>query len=257
MQCQQCRTENREGSRFCAECGAPLASACPACGFTNYPNAKFCGGCGQSLTETKASPAVTVRAPQLADPERRQLTVMFCDLVGSTALAERLDPEELHQLLAQYQDTCAAVIDRYEGFIARYVGDGLLIYFGYPQAHEDDPQRAARSGLSIVAAIKDLQTSITNPAVDLAVRIGITTGLVVAGDIGSGERREEKAIVGETPNLAARLQGIAEPNTVVVGASTQRLIEGLFDSDALGPQQLKGISQAVAVYRVRRERSTP
>ncbi len=257
MQCPQCHTENREGSRFCAECGAPLASACPECGFANYPNAKFCGGCGQPLTDIKAPLAVTARAPEPPEPERRQLTVMFCDLVGSTALAERLDPEELHQLLAQYQDTCAAVIEHYEGFIARYVGDGLLVYFGYPKAHEDDPQRAVHSGLGIIDAIKDLGTKFNDPKVDLAVRIGITTGLVVAGDIGSGERREEKAIVGETPNLAARLQGMAEANTVVIGASTQRLIEGLFDSDVLGPQKLKGISRPVDAYRVRRQRGIP
>ena len=257
MQCLQCHGENREGSRFCAECGAPLASACPECDFANYPNAKFCGGCGKPLADTKASPAATAREPEPPEPERRQLTVMFCDLVGSTALAERLDPEELHQLLAQYQDTCAEVIHRCEGFIARYVGDGLLVYFGYPKAHEDDPQRAVRSGLGIVDAIKDLRTKFTNPKVDLAVRIGITTGLVVAGDIGSGERREEKAIVGETPNLAARLQTLAKPNSVVIGASTQRLVEGLFDCDDLGSQELKGVSQPVTVYRVRAESGAP
>jgi class 3 adenylate cyclase/predicted ATPase len=182
---------------------------------------------------------------------------MFCDLVGSTALAERLDPEELHELLAQYQDTCADVIQYYEGHIARYVGDGLLVYFGYPQAHEDDPQRAVRTGLGIVEAIKDLNPKFTNPGVDLAVRIGVTTGIVVAGDIGSGERVEEKAIVGETPNLAARLQALAEPNAVVIGGDTQRLVEGLFESEDLGPQNLKGISQSVAAYRVRAESGAP
>jgi class 3 adenylate cyclase/predicted ATPase len=251
MQCPQCRAENREGSRFCAECGAPLASVCPDCGFTNYPNAKFCGGCGKTLSAS--SVAESGRKRETSEPERRQLTVMFCDLVGSTALAERLDPEDLHQLLAQYQDACADVIDRYEGHIARYVGDGLLVYFGYPKAHEDDPQRAVRAGLGIVEAIENLDAKCTNPSVDLAVRIGITTGLVVAGDIGSGERREEDAIVGETPNLAARLQAMAEPNTVLIGASTQRLVEGLFECDDLGAQNLKGISQAVKVYRVRAE----
>ncbi|MFQ5937306.1 MAG: AAA family ATPase, partial [Acidiferrobacterales bacterium] len=182
---------------------------------------------------------------------------MFCDLVGSTALAERLDPEELHELLAQYQDSCADVIHGYEGHIARYVGDGLLVYFGYPQAHEDDPHRAVRAGLGIVSAMQGLHAKVTNPEVNLAVRIGITTGMVVAGDIGSGQRREEKAIVGETPNLAARLQALAEPNTVVIGASTQRLIEGLFDCDDLGLPQLKGISQPVNAYRVRQESGIP
>ena len=257
MQCPQCQTENREGSRFCAECGASLTSACPDCGFANYPDAKFCSGCGRALSATTTSSTDSAVKHEAPEAERRQLTVMFCDLVGSTALAERLDPEELRELLAQYQDTCADVIQRYEGHIARYVGDGLLVYFGYPQAHEDDPQRAVHTGLGIVTAIKDLDAKFINPGVDLAVRIGIATGLVVAGDIGNGERREEKAVVGETPNIAARLQALAEPNTVLIGASTQRLVEGLFDCDDLGEQRLKGISKPLGAYRVRAESGVP
>ncbi len=257
MQCPQCQTEIREGSRFCAECGASLASACPDCGFANYPDAKFCGGCGRELVAIDSPAAIFEERPPGREPERRQLTVMFCDLVGSTALAEALDPEELHGLLAQYQDSCADVIQRYEGHIARYVGDGLLVYFGYPQAHEDDAQRGVHAALGIVDAIQELNTKTATPDVNLAVRIGITTGLVVAGDIGSGERVEEKAIVGETPNLAARLQALTEPNTILIGASTQRLVEGLFESEDLGPQNLKGISQPVAAYRVRAETGAP
>jgi class 3 adenylate cyclase/predicted ATPase len=257
MQCPQCHAENREGRRFCAECGVPLAIACPDCGFTNDPEEKFCGGCGKPLATTTASPKEPAQRRETPDVERRQLTVMFCDLVGSTVLAERLDPEELHQLLARYQDACAEVIDRYGGYIARYVGDGLLVYFGYPQAHEDDPQRAVRTGLGVVEAIKSLDAKFNSPGVNLAVRIGITTGIVVAGDIGSGERVEEKAIVGETPNRAARLQGLADANTVVIGPSTYRLVEGLFDCDDLGRHQLKGISRPVGAYRVRMESGAP
>ena len=257
MQCPQCHAENREGSRFCAECGASLASACPDCGFANYPGAKFCSGCGRALSTTTVASAENALEREAPEAERRQLTVMFCDLVGSTALAEQLDPEELRDLLAQYQQTCADVIQHFDGHIARYVGDGLLVYFGYPQAHEDDAQRGVRAGLGIVEAVRDLDTRIANPDVSLAVRIGITTGLVVAGDIGSGERVEEDAIVGETPNLAARLQALAEPNTVLIGSSTQRLVEGLFDCDDLGSQNLKGISQAVSVYRVLAESDAP
>jgi class 3 adenylate cyclase/tetratricopeptide (TPR) repeat protein len=251
MECPKCQAENRKGRRFCAECGAPLAIACLDCGFANDPGEKFCGGCGVALASAAVSFTDSGHKRETLEPERRHLTVMFCDLVGSTTLAERLDPEELHALLAQYQDTCADIIHRYEGDIARYVGDGLLVYFGYPKAHEDDAQRGVRAGLDIVEAIHDLETEITNPNVNLAVRIGITTGLVVAGDIGSGERVEEKAIVGETPNLAARLQALAQPDTVVIGASTHRLVEGLFDCDNLGSRHLKGISQAVTAYRVR------
>ncbi len=257
MQCLQCQAENHERRRFCAECGAPLAIACADCGFANNPDVKFCGGCGRPLSAATVSSSDSATKHEKPQAERRQLTVMFCDLVGSTALAERLDPEALHALLVQYQDTCAEVIGRYEGHIARYVGDGLLVYFGYPQAHEDDAQRGVRAGLGIVDAIRELEAKIGNSNVRLAVRIGISTGLVVAGDIGSGERREENAIVGETPNLAARLQAIAEPNTVVIGASTQHLVEGLFDCDDLGAQNLKGISQAVSAYRVRAESGVP
>jgi class 3 adenylate cyclase/tetratricopeptide (TPR) repeat protein len=260
MQCPKCGVANPDGKKFCTSCGGSLQLRCPACNGENTPEAKFCGDCGASLT-TAASASVKQPSDTAALPvpeaERRQLTVMFCDLVGSTALAERLDPEELRELLARYQDTCAEVIQRYEGYIARYVGDGLLVYFGYPQAHEDDALRAVRAGLVIVDGIQDLQTKIATTQVNLAVRIGITTGLVVVGDIGSGERREEKAIVGETPNLAARLQALAEPNTIVIGASTRRLVEGLFDYDDLGPQRLKGMSGTVTAYRVRGESGAP
>ncbi len=257
MQCPQCRAENREGRSFCAKCGAPLAVTCPECGFANEPDVDFCGGCGRALSATAVSSADSALEREAPEAERRQLTVMFCDLVGSSALAERLDPEELHALLAQYQDTCADVIQRFDGHIARYVGDGLLVYFGYPRAHEDDPQRAVRTGLGIVEAIQGLDTKFPNPDVNLAVRIGIASGLVVAGDIGSGERREEKAVVGETPNLAARLQALADPNAVVIGESTQRLVDGLFDCDDLGPLRLKGISQPTTAYRVRQESRSP
>ncbi len=270
MQCPACATQNREGRRFCAHCGAVLPSACPECGFVNEPGERFCGGCGQSLgvaalgrdaeSSSTRSPPPSVptshppevlTTPETVEAERRQLTVMFCDLVGSTVLSEHLDPEELHGLLARYQDTCAAVIRRYEGYIARYLGDGLLIYFGFPQAHEDDAERSVRAGLDIVEAMRALDSEISRPGVSLSVRVGIATGLVVAGDIGRGDRREAQAIVGQTANLAARLQSLAEPNTVVIGPATHRLVEGLFDLEDRGPQELKGIAEAVTAYQVR------
>jgi class 3 adenylate cyclase/predicted ATPase len=190
--------------------------------------------------------------------ERRQLTVMFCDLVGSTALSTQLDPEDLREVVRQYQQTCAGVIQRHDGYVAQYLGDGLLVYFGYPTAHEDDARRAVRAGMEIVEALHHFAPS---PALAgegwgegrLQVRVGIHTGLVVVGEIGGGERREQLAL-GDTPNIAARLQGLAEPNTVLISAATQRLIEGQFECQPFGSHLLKGIDTPLAVYQVQSER---
>ena len=204
---------------------------------------------GEATVETAAPPAPPVRA--IALPERRHLTVMFCDLVGSTELSTRLDPEDLRDVMQRFQEACVEVICRYGGHIGNYIGDGILAYFGYPRAHEDDAQRAVRAGLGMVEAIAALNDAVPQPGIQLAIRIGINTGLVVVGDIGTGESRDEMAVVGETPNVAARLQDLAEPGSVVVGASTYRLIEGLFVCDDLGPLAVRGVSAPVAVYRVR------
>jgi TOMM system kinase/cyclase fusion protein len=191
-----------------------------------------------------------VSAPQTPDAERRQLTVLFCDLVDSTVLASQLDPEDLRAVVRAYQDTCAKVIARFEGHIAQYLGDGLLVYFGYPQAHEDDAQRAVRAGLGIVEALGPLNTRLTEDhGVHVAVRLGIHTGLVVVGEVGGGTRQEQLAL-GETPNLAARLQGIATPNTLVISAATFQLLGGFFACQPLGTPPLKGQTQPLAVYRV-------
>jgi class 3 adenylate cyclase/predicted ATPase len=185
------------------------------------------------------------RAPAPSSAERRQLTVMFCDLVGSTALAARLDPEDLRDVIGAYHRRVAKVVGRYDGFVAKYMGDGVLIYFGYPQAHEDDAERAVRAGLKLTGMM-DKVPSRTEAA--LQVRIGIATGVVVVGDlIGSGEA-QERGIVGETPNLSARLQGIAEPNTVVIAEGTRRLLGNLFELQYLGPRHLKGISGPVPAW---------
>jgi class 3 adenylate cyclase/predicted ATPase len=187
------------------------------------------------------------------DAERRQLTVLFCDLVDSTVLASQLDPEELREVVRAYQDTCAKVIASFEGHIAQYLGDGLLVYFGYPQAHEDDAERAVRSGLGMVEAMQQLNTRLERErGVHLAVRLGIHTGLVVVGEVGGGPRQEQLAL-GETPNVAARLQGIASPNTLVISATTYDLIQGYFVCQDHGPQALKGVATPIRVYRVLRE----
>jgi class 3 adenylate cyclase/predicted ATPase len=172
---------------------------------------------------------------------------MFCDLVGSTALSAQLDPEDYRAVVQQYQQTCTEVIQRHEGYLAQYLGDGLLIYFGYPAAHEDDARRAVRTGLEIVEAIRGQ----AGPN-SLQVRLGIHTGLVVIGEIGAGSRTEQLAL-GETPNVAARIQGLAEPNTVVVSAATQRLIEGQFECQPFGSHLVKGIETPIAVYHVQSE----
>ena len=193
------------------------------------------------------SPAAETRP---SDAERRQLTVLFCDLVDSTVLASQLDPEELRELVRAYQDACAKVIARFDGHIAQYLGDGLLVYFGYPLAHEDDAQRAVRAGLGIVEALGPLNTRLGQErGVQLAVRLGIHTGLVVVGEIGGGTHHEQLAL-GETPNLAARLQGIAAPNTVVISAATLPLLGGFFACQSLGTPALKGVGQPIEVYRV-------
>jgi predicted ATPase/class 3 adenylate cyclase len=191
-----------------------------------------------------------VHAPSVPDAERRQLTVLFCDLVESTALASQLDPEDLREVVLAYQATCAKVIARFEGHIAQYLGDGLLVYFGYPQAHEDDAQRAVRAGLGIVEALGPLNTRLAQErGVQLAVRLGCHTGLVVVGEVGAGARQEQLAL-GETPNIAARLQGLATPNTLVISATTFPLLGGFFACQPLGTPPLKGLVQPLAVYRV-------
>ena len=205
---------------------------------------------GASPLERAAAASATDRSsrsdpgiPTPADAERRQVTVMFCDLVGSTALSGSMDPEDLREIISAYQTCAADAIRSFDGFVAKYMGDGILVYFGYPQAHEDDAERAVRAGLAVIAAVSTLKSH-----VPLQTRIGIGTGVVVVGDlIGSGEA-QERGIVGETPNLAARLQGIAEPNTVVVAESTRKLLGDLFELRDLGPQDLKGISGQVLAF---------
>ena len=198
--------------------------------------------------------AVAAVAPAALRPqdfaERRQVTVMFSDLVGSTALSARMDPEDLREVISAYQKCVAETVQRFEGFVAKYMGDGVLVYFGYPKAHEDDAERAVRAGLELVAAVGALKTQTA-----LQTRVGIATGLVVVGDlVGSGASREQ-AIVGETPNLAARLQGVAEPNSVVIADSTRRLVGDLFVLEDLAAQNLKGLAGPVRAWTALRPSS--
>jgi len=238
--------------------------SCPNCGFDNPPGFKFCGACGTplsgqapapraELTETSLAPQPARITRQASAAERRQLTVLFCDLVDSTILATQLDPEELREVVQAYQRVCGEVIQRFEGYIAQYLGDGLLVYFGYPQAHEDDGQRAVHAALGMVDAMARLNHSLVQEqGVQLAVRLGIHTGLVVVGEMG-GDGRQEPLALGDTPNMAARLQALAAPNTIVISGATYRLIQGFFNCRDLGPHVLKGISAPVPVYQVLEE----
>jgi class 3 adenylate cyclase/predicted ATPase len=203
-----------------------------------------------ALTPQEASAHV---APSVPAAERRQLTVLFCDLVDSTALSGQLDPEDYRAVVQAYQAACASVIGRFDGHIAQYLGDGRLVYFGYPQAHEDDAQRAVRAALGSLEALEVLNTRLErDKGIGLAVRLGMHTGLVVVGAMGGAGRQEQLAL-GEVPNIAARLQGLAEPDTVLISADTYRLIQGYFACRTLGNQALRGVSQPIVVYQVLQE----
>ena len=195
----------------------------------------------QSATSTTSAPT----SPPPIDAERRQLTVMFCDLVGSTALSTRFDPEDLRELIGDYHRAVADTVGRFDGFVAKYMGDGVLIYFGYPQAHEDDAERAVRAGLAVIEAVGRLPAR-----QDLRVRLGIATGLAVVGDLLGEGAAQERGVVGETPNLAARLQALAAPNTLVIGEATRRQVGGLFELADLGPQALAGFAEPQSAWRV-------
>ena len=253
MRCPPCGHENPPGAKFCAECGATLTLRCPRCQAELPAKAKFCLECGIATVQADAAPEprtpsaepLLASGPGTATPEgeRRQLTVLFCDLVGSTPLSQQLDAEDWRDVVTQYQQTARAAVTRFGGHVARYLGDGLLIYFGWPTAREDDPERAIRAGLAILDAMTPLNAKLgADNGTHLAVRIGMHTGPVVIADGGE--------VFGETPNVAARVQSAAEPDTVVISAVTQRLVAGMFVLEDRGPQALKGVREPVVLYRV-------
>ena len=198
----------------------------------------------------KTSDPATVRPSALDNAERRQVTVMFADLVGSTALAASMDPEDLRKVIAAYHKCAAEIVRRFGGFVSQYLGDGVLAYFGYPQAHEDDAERAVRASLELVAAVAALKTR-----APLQTRVGLASELVVVGDVIDAGGAQERGIIGETPNLAARLQGLADPNMVVIAEGTRKLLGNLFELQDLGAKELKGIAGPVRVWAALRASS--
>ena len=263
MNCPRCDAENRDDRRFCAECGGPLPSACPTCAFVNRTGEKFCGGCGVPLAMASrpvaagrfASPeAYTPR--HLADKiltfraalegERKQVTVLFCDLAGSTALAERIGADAMHALLNRFFDLALAEVHRYEGTINQFLGDGFMALFGAPLAHEDHARRAVLAALAVQRALRAQRDE---DAGRIDVRMGLNTGPVVVGKIGDNLRMDYTA-VGETTNLAARLQQLAEPGEIFISETTGLLVDAYVTCDAVGNRRVKGKSEPVAVYRV-------
>ena len=239
-----------------------MTVTCPHCGFENPPGFRFCGMCGANLMLATQAVARRSELPSLplrprgvvTDAERRQITVMFCDIVGSTALSRALDPEDLLEVVAGYREGCAAAVRRFGGVIAQLLGDGLLIYFGYPEAHEDDPLRSVKAGLEILDEMGHLNRDLeARGLTSIRVRIGIHTGIVVVGDMTAGETIQVGGIVGDTPNIAARLQELAEPNTIIVSAETlngaNRLGRTVI-ARSLGRRQIKGVREPLALYEV-------
>ena len=255
MECPHCGAPALDGARFCAQCGTALQRKCTSCGHEAAAADRFCSTCGTRLAPSRREPtapspvgAATAPAARLpAAAERRQITVLFCDMVGSSALSTRLDPEQQREVIGAFQARCAAEIKRFEGFVAQYLGDGILAYFGYPAAHEDDAERAVRAGLAVIDTVRQSSPS---EGVQLETRVGVATGLVVVGDLTREGITQQNAAVGEATNLAARLQAIAEPNALLVAPATHRLLGALFDYRDLGPHSLKGFGDRVHVHQV-------
>jgi class 3 adenylate cyclase/predicted ATPase/energy-coupling factor transporter ATP-binding protein EcfA2 len=263
MKCLSCQTDNPKTGRFCTQCGTALPVECPSCGRVNPPGNRFCGGCGANLLRSGPAPSgatapgssgslEAAAAPATAG-ERRHLTVLFCDMVGSTALAKTLDPEDLNEITRTYYACCTDAIRLFDGIVANYVGDGVMALFGFPRAHEDDAERAVRAGLRIIRAIEACAPIGKH---GVKARVGIATGMVVVGEQGVDALTREKSVVGETPNFAAHLQAATPPNTVIISAATRQLIGDVFTFEEVTLTNLKNATEPVAAWRVIGEKAS-
>ena len=271
MQCTHCQHENRIGAKFCEQCGSPFPRACTSCGSELSANANFCAGCGQKVIGTEAEvdrPAIlkSYTPRHLADKiltsrsalegERKQVTVLFVDIVGSTSQSERLDPEEVHALMGRAIELMVEEVHRYEGTVNQFLGDGVMALFGAPIAHEDHARRAVQAALAIQSALQPLNDELRSTGrIGLQVRQGLNTGLVVVGSIGTDLRMDYTA-VGDTTNVASRLQHVAEPGAILISGRTRRLIEGFFRLRSIGDIDLKGKTEKIAGFEVLSAQST-
>jgi class 3 adenylate cyclase len=262
MKCGRCQAENPPGTRFCGQCGSPLAAVCPSCATSNPPDNRFCGQCGTPL-DTPAQPRFA--APESYTPrhlaekiltskaalegERKQVTVLFVDVSGFTSLSERLDPEEVHRLMRRAFDLMLAEVHRYEGTVNQFLGDGIMALFGAPIAHEDHAKRAVHAALGIARALDEYQRELAPRGITFRARQGLNTGLVVVGSIG-GDLRMDYTAVGDTTNVAARLQQAAEPGRVTISDATHRLVQGYFDTRPIGAMHLKNREEPVVTWQV-------
>jgi len=243
MHCTNCAAEVPKQRKFCGRCGAAVVRRCLACGTANPALNRFCGDCGSELRA--GSPAVVPMTRDSRPIERRQLTVLFCDLVGSTALSARLDPEDFGAIIAGYRRCIAETVACFDGFVARHHGDGAVVYFGYPHAHEDDAERAVQASLALVQAVAALPTK-----EKLSARVGVATGVALVGDMSDSAISEEHGILGDTPNLAARLQSLAQPGSVVISGRTKTNAGPQFEYLDLGKVEIKGFLKPVAAWQV-------
>ena len=252
MKCPKCQAENREVRKFCGECGAKLILACPECGSENLPSEKFCGACGQKLEKEEA---VERKEPSL-EGERKQVTVLFSDLSGYTAMSERLDPEEVKEIMSQVFGEITSVVNKYEGSIQKFIGDAVVAFFGVPKAHEDDPVRAIRAAREIHSLVEAMSPRV-EPRVgrSLSMHSGINTGLVVTGQV--DQDGGTTGVLGDTINLASRLSGLAKAGEILVGSVTYQLGEGHFIFERLEPAQVKGKAEAVQLYRLLSTKEKP